>query len=93
MLTHVVLFTFDDDAIADEAVAKLAAMDGRIDVVESLSVGRDTVGSARSWDVGLVVTVADHEALEAYATHPVHTPVVEWIRAHATASAACDYVT
>ena len=91
MLTHMVMFDFDDPADADEAVRLLLEMAPQIEVVQELRAGRDVVGSERSFDVGLVVTLPDRDALQVYADHPAHQPVLEFIRGRATRSAAADF--
>lgn len=91
MLTHMVMFDFEDPADADEAIRMLVEMAPRIEVVEDLRVGRDVIGSERSFDVGLVVTLPDRAALDVYSAHPAHLPVLEFIRARASRSAAVDF--
>jgi hypothetical protein len=90
-LHHVVLFRFAGEDEARQCVARLRGMDGRIPVVRRLEAGLNQVPSERAYDVGLVVTVDSLDDLRAYAEHPVHRPVLAWVRDHATAVAAADF--
>lgn len=92
MLTHIVLFDVDTPDNAEEVVRRLTEMAPKIDVVESLEVGRDVVGSDRSWQIGLIVKLADREALDTYAAHPEHVVVLDFIRSCVTRSAAVDFI-
>lgn len=91
MLTHIVLFSFDDPADADEVAQRLAAMAGGIAEILDLQVGRDVVGSPRSYDVGLIVRLADRAALDVYANHPEHLPVVELVRDRGGRTVVVDF--
>lgn len=79
MLIHLVSFKYKGDvgeaARRDhrERLQTLAAIDGVVD----LKVGTDVVGAARSYDTGLVVTLRDRAALDAYQAHPLHVPVAQ----------------
>ena len=92
MLTHIVLFDVDTPDNAEEVVRRLTEMAPKIDVVESLEVGRDVIGSDRSWQIGLIVKLADRDALDTYATHPEHVAVLEFIRSVVVRSAAVDFI-
>jgi hypothetical protein len=79
MLIHLVSFRYRSDV--DEAarvdhrqrLAGLKALNGVID----LKVGKDVVGSPRSYDTGLLVTFHDRAALDAYQKDPGHVPVAQ----------------
>jgi hypothetical protein len=79
MLMHIVCFKYHPGTSAEqrrahrERLAALAALDGILD----LKVGADLVGSARSYDTGLIVTFPDRAALDAYQQHPQHLPVAQ----------------
>ncbi len=79
MLVHMVCFKYKPEigqaerARHRERLAALEDMDGILD----LRVGQDVVGSARSYDTGLVITFADRAALDAYQTNPRHVPVAQ----------------
>jgi len=81
MLLHVVLFRFKEEAKPqlDEAVRRLKAMVGPVEVVRDLKAGKDVVHSGRSYDLGLAVTLDDRQALEVYNEHPAHEPVKKFL--------------
>ena len=90
-IEHVVLFRFAGEDEAHECVARMRAMAAGIPQVRRLQAGVNVVPSERAYDVGLVVTVESLDDLRAYAEHPVHLPVLAWVREHATAVAAADF--
>ena len=90
-LRHVVLFRFAGEDEARECVARLRAMAGAIPQVRRLEAGVNEVPSERAYDVGLVVTLGSRDDLHGYRDHPVHQPVLAWVREHATATAAADF--
>jgi hypothetical protein len=78
VIWHSVRFDFSttDAAVRDEIETELAAL-AALDVVDGLRIGRDIVDSGVT---GLLVVLADDEALATYRDHPDHAPVVERIR-------------
>ena len=91
MLTHIVCFRFSDLDHAAEAAKRLLSMKDRIPSLLDIEAGVDTTRSDRCWELGLITRFNDREGLSAYATHPVHLEVVEYIRAHAEASIVVDF--
>lgn len=80
MLTHVVCFKYREDvsdAVRDDHRRRLAGLRSLAGVVD-LKVGADVVGSARSFDTGLVVIFEDRAGLDAYAVNPEHVPVAQF---------------
>ncbi len=78
MLFHIVCWKYkpEVDAAAREAhIARLRALTGTIDSIETFEVGRDILHLDRSFDTGLVATFADEAALEIYTVHPEHQKV------------------
>lgn len=91
MLTHVVLFRLNDGADAQEVVARLRSLEGKVPAIRALEAGVNQVESDRSYDVGLIVHVDDLAALEAYQVDPYHQEVVAFIKSVATQSVAADF--
>lgn len=58
----------------------LAAMKGQIDHIGSITVGPNFTDRADGYTHGLVVTVADRAALQAYLEHPDHLAVAAPLR-------------
>ena len=91
MLVHVVLARFPEPGDADEAARRLAELPSKIDVIRSLSVGRDVVHSERSYDLAWIIELDSLEDLERYTVHPDHQAAVSWITEHRTDIAVCDF--
>ena len=95
MLKHVVLMEFKKDAPDDypqEVIAALKALPALIPEILRLEVGIDTVGDPRALDLGLIVRVADKDALQRYTDHPTHQRVLtEIIRPHLERVVVVDF--
>mgnify|MGYP002885730352 CR=1 FL=1 len=92
MLTHIVLFRFEDLEHAHEAGVRLRAMEGRIPGLLKVESGVDITRSGRSYELALITRHPDQAALDAYQVHSVHQEVVAYIKAHASGSVAVDFV-
>ena len=80
MLLHLVSFKYKaetDAAARAQHRARLASLKD-LDGVVDLKVGKDVVGSPRSYDTGLSVTFADRAALDAYQISERHVPVAQF---------------
>lgn len=91
MIRHIVLFKLNDISDAEAAVAELRRMDGQIPSLRSLEAGVNVVESDRAYDVAANVTFDDLAGLKEYADHPVHQPVIAWMRSHCSSIVAIDY--
>ena len=80
MLLHLVSFKYKPD-VDDEARRqhreRLAAL-RNIDGIVDLKVGKDVVGSARSYDTGLAITFTNRAALDTYQKDERHVPVAQF---------------
>ncbi len=92
-LTHVVMIKLKDPTPenVDEAVAQIRSMEGKIEGLKSLEVGKDVVRSERSYDLTLIARFEDRAGLEVYDTHPVHLPVLAYLRERMSAVTAVDF--
>jgi hypothetical protein len=93
MVAHIVLFRFKDEAKVhlDAALDQLKSMVGKVEAIHDLKAGKDFVHSGRSYDLGLVVTVADRHALEVYDQHPAHQPVKKFLGPLYESAVAVDF--
>lgn len=93
MVLHVVLFRFKEEAKPqlDEALLRLKAMVGPVEVIRDLKAGKDFLHSGRSYDLGLAVTLDDRKALEVYDHHPAHLPVKQFLGALYDQAVAVDF--
>ena len=94
MIKHIVCFKLGDNSEEkkQEAKAVLLGMQGNVPSALKIEVGTDFLGSARSFDVILQVTIADRETLDVYQNDPYHCSVVKkHMRAVRESSGAVDY--
>lgn len=92
MVKHIVFTKFaHPDEDVPEAMKRLLALRETVPGILSMEAGRDILHSERSFDMALVVTFPDRAALEAYAVHPAHMQVKEFIHARRTGTATVDY--
>ena len=93
MVVHLVLFRFkvESKAHIPEAVRRLQAMVGPVEVIRDLKAGQDFLHSGRSYDLGLAVTFDDRHSLEVYDNHPDHLPVKQFLRPLLESSASADF--
>lgn len=94
-VTHIVMVKLKDPTSEniDEAVAKIREMEDKIEVLKSLEVGKDIVRSERSYDLALIAKFEDRAGLEIYNTHPVHLPVLAYLRERLSSVIAVDFET
>ena len=72
MVKHIVCFKLKDRKKSEEAKEILLSMRGKVPTAQEIEVGVDFLGSARSYDVFLSVTVSDGQALTEYQNDPYH---------------------
>lgn len=80
MLEHIVLFRWTEDAreeTIESTLAELRALKGKIAGIVDLSCGPNISDRAKGYTHGLVVRLADRDALKTYAAHPEHQRVVQ----------------
>ena len=95
MIKHVVFFKFKPDISAAEreaGISGLRGLPGKIDFIRSFEVGEDVLRLPRSWDLVLVATYDDLDAVRAYAVHPDHVPVAELLKALCDSVGSVDFV-
>ncbi len=80
MVNHVVMFKFKSTTASAERqayVGELRSLGEKIAEVRRLDVGENIVTSPRAYDVVLIASFNDREALDRYARHPEHQPVLQ----------------
>jgi len=83
VIRHIVFFKLKPEISAEERkdfVRRLKELPSRVPGVLAPEIGEDFMGSARSYHAALIFGFADRAALDLYATHPNHLPVVERAR-------------
>lgn len=93
MIKHIVMYKLKNptEQNCKAMVDKFLSMQGKIDILQSVTAGFDFLKSARSFDVVLECVFASKEDMEAYQVHPVHIPVKEFVGALVEKAHSVDY--
>lgn len=94
MIRHLVLFRFKTDTPQSDRQAfldMLRALPSKISEIVDFEAGFDVVRSPRSFDLALVASYADLAALDRYAKHEHHLPVIERSKEICEQVASVDY--
>ncbi|MBQ1991881.1 MAG: Dabb family protein [Clostridia bacterium] len=94
MIKHTVCFKLKDNSeeMLNKTVQVLRSMEGNVPMLKGIEVGKDFLGSARSYDIILTVTLDNAEALDAYQQDDYHCNVVKkHMHSVIEASVAVDY--
>jgi hypothetical protein len=93
VLTHVVLFKLKDRDAAkiEEARHMLEKLREGIPTLRSLEVGANVTHSARSYDLALITRFDDLAGYQVYREHPVHLPVLDYLREAVEVSVMVDF--
>lgn len=89
MIQHIVLWKFREDADPTEFLTKLAALEGVIPQIRSMSVSRSAAADS-SYDVALVSTFDTLEDVRAYRDDPRHRAVAALCKAIRTDRVSID---
>ena len=95
MVKHIVMFDFKEKNREDNirnAKEMLEALMGRVPSLNSMEVGVNFSKEARAMDLSIYTEFDDIAGLEAYAIHPEHLKVVEFIKTVVTSSKVSDYI-
>lgn len=95
MVKHIVMFKLKDKTQEnlDKLADALEGMEGHIETLRFLEVGRDFKGSERSYDLVLTTHFDDREGLQTYSAHEVHQPVLKLARELCSSTIVVDYET
>lgn len=94
MFTHIVFFKLKDKSPenVEKAANILRAMEGQISQLKELTVGKDVVHSARSFDIGIITKFNSHEEMDEYQVCPFHVnQVLAKLKPMLESSAAIDF--
>jgi hypothetical protein len=94
MIKHIVMWKFKDEvAEADKQEMKrqLESLKGVVPTLIDIEIGMDLVGKDASKDMVLYSEFASMEDLAAYAGHPEHLKVVEFVKPLVCERAVVDY--
>lgn len=98
MLRHVVMWRLKDEADgrnkaanAAQIISALRELPAKIPEIILLETGHSTFGPEGSYDIVLLVDLADRSALESYMNHPEHVKVSQMITRLREGRAMMDY--
>lgn len=94
MIKHTVCFKLHDNSkeMTDKTADILKSMEGNVPMLKGIEVGKDFLGSPRSYDIILTVTLDDANALDAYQKDSYHCNVVKkHMHSVTETSVAVDY--
>jgi hypothetical protein len=93
-IRHIVCFRFKPETPESERAAFLALLyelPAQIPEILDFEAGRDVVRAPRSFDLALIASYADLAALDRYAKHEAHLPVIERARQLCEQIVSVDY--
>ncbi|SFV50204.1 Stress responsive alpha-beta barrel domain protein Dabb [hydrothermal vent metagenome] len=94
MIVHIVLFQFKDahkKANMIQAKQMLENLMGAVPTLRSIDVGMNFSMEERSMDMSIITAFESKEGLDAYAVHPEHLKVVDFIKTVVEYSKVVDY--
>ncbi len=94
MIKHIVMWKFKDEvAEADKLEMKrqLESLKGVVPSLVDIEIGMDVVGTGASKDMVLCALFHSLSDLQAYADHPEHRKVVEFVKPLVCERAVVDY--
>ncbi len=94
MIRHIVIFRFKADTPQSDREAfleMLRALPAKISEIVEFEAGFDVVRSPRAFDLALVASYADLDALDRYAKHEHHLPVIARSKEICEQVASVDY--
>jgi len=94
MVVHIVLFEFKDEnkkANMIQAKQMLENLMGAVPSLKSIDVGMNFSEEERAMDLSIITAFENKEDLEAYAVHPEHLKVVDFIKTVVVYSKVVDY--
>lgn len=94
MIKHIVCFKLKDNSTEkkEEAKARLLSMKDNVSLLRDIEVGADFLGSPRSYDIILQVTLDSKEALDLYQNDEYHCSYVKtYMHEVMESSVAVDY--
>ena len=94
MVVHIVMFKFKEEnkkANIIQAKQMLENLMGAVPSLRSMDVGVNFSPEERAMDLSIITAFESKEGLEAYAIHPEHLKVVDFIKSVVEYSKVVDY--
>jgi len=95
MVRHIVMFDFKENKKKEniqKAKEMLENLINTIPTLKSMEVGVNFSSEDRAMDLSIITSFDDKAGLEAYAIHPEHLKVVEFIKTVVNSSKVSDYI-
>ena len=94
MIVHIVMFKFKEEnkkANIIQAKQMLENLMGAVPSLRSVDVGINFASEERAMDLSIITSFESKEGLDAYAVHPEHLRVVDFIKEVVAYSKVVDY--
>jgi len=94
MIVHIVLFKFKEEnkqANMIQAKQMLEDLMGAVPSLRSIDVGINFSKEERAMDMSIITTFEGKEGLDAYAVHPEHLKVIDFIKQVVEYTKVVDY--
>ncbi len=94
MIKHIVMWKFKDEVAESDKLEmkrQLESLKGVVPTLIDIEIGMDVVGKEASKDMVLTTEFNSMEDLAAYAGHPEHVKVVEFVKPLVCERAVVDY--
>ncbi len=94
MVVHIVFFQFKEahkQANMIQAKQMLEALLGAVPTLKSIDVGVNFSKEERAMDMSIITTFENRAGLEAYAVHPEHLKVIDFIKQVVEYTKVVDY--
>lgn len=93
MIRHIVMYKLKEPTEENKKALfqKFMSMKGKIPCLMDIEAGIDLLGLERSFDVCLICTFEGLAQLEEYRKHPVHIPVMNYVKSVVKQSHSVDY--
>jgi len=94
MIVHIVTFQFKEEnkkANIIQAKQMLESLMGAVPTLRSMDVGINFSKEERAMDLSIITVFESKEGLDAYAVHPEHLKVVDFIKTVVEYSKVVDY--
>lgn len=93
MIKHIVFFKLEDNSQTHKEFVKemIMALKDKLKMIQHLEVGLNFSKEERAYDLALISDFSTKEDLKAYAIHPLHVEVVEYLKSKNTITKVVDY--
>ncbi|WP_138495506.1 Dabb family protein [Paenibacillus pinistramenti] len=93
MIKHIVLFKLKDNSpeSVEKTFAVLNGMQGKVEQLVDLHIGKNIVNTPRSYDLSLEATFRTLDDLQGYQVHPEHKKVIEHMTEARESQTVVDY--